>query len=284
MRKVDYAIVFTLLALVAWFVFIFYMTLQVLEHPGLPPEVGALLSTVAGSLNTLFGIGVGEAITYRVSSKVQREAWERQHVDRVIDSVHGPLLKEVDEISRALRNGTRPSVDKLKEIADRYLAVYLKEDLRNDLTLFLKRADIYIGLCKGVKGPAYQILREEAERSLRGKLDPQRVPHHITYWRSVDSENIDEAGEVLDALAMGKTPLQILEERPTIEGQKISAQVDGYGYPQREDVDNACKNTLMKLKEHTLFQRRENEKMVLIKKAWSLHMRLHEIVSQHRIE
>lgn len=170
----------------------------------------------------------------------------------------------------------------LREIKDQYLTVYLK-DLQDDLDSFLSRAEIYSNLCEGVKGPVDRILREEAERSLRGKLDPQRVSHHITYWRSVDSQTIDRV-EVLDALVMGKTPLQLLEERPTIEGQEIRASVGGYRCPQREDVDDACRTTLVRLKEDTLFQRRENEKTVLIDKARSLYTRLHEIVSQRRIE
>jgi len=211
------------------------------------------------------GAIIGGFSTYLAQKRIQERAWKKESTQKMVDTIYGPLFREVNKIHESLDASDEPHVEKLEKIRDHHLYFTTDEKLREDVDAVYNRIKRYLGLYDAAKGSAEHIALKEARRNL---VDRKADPAIEVRYRLFVGNRFVKIISLPEALLKGKTPKALLEKqtRGFVEA-RIDVTVGGYGYSDNEAVHKVCENALGRTKKDPIIQGMNKEREILLQEA-----------------
>jgi len=211
------------------------------------------------------GAIIGGFSTYLAQKRIQERAWEKESAQKMVDTIYGPLFREINKTHESLEASDEPHVEKLEKIRDHYLYFTIDEKLREDVDAVYNLIKRYLGLYEAAKRSAEHIALEEARRNL---VDRKATPDVEVRYQLFVGNHFVNVISLPEALLKSKTPKALLEEQTRGFVQaRIDVTVGGYKYPDNEAVHKVCENALERTKKDPIIQGRNRERETLLQEA-----------------
>jgi hypothetical protein len=134
--------------------------------------IGWFLSSGVAA-NLLFVL-LGAGITYFVTSRTQKKAWQREYSVKIAETVYGDLYRDLKSIIGAIGRDElgRANFSKWEEFQQDHRYFMVEKRFRAKLDDFLKHAEEYNKYFSNNRfGVLPRLMYEEASRIFRGKID-----------------------------------------------------------------------------------------------------------------